>query len=74
MNRLLSIKETIYGLNIVNILFIIANHTGALYSIQYIDSPSTFMKVILLYRKLSITMGLIVVIRCIKQKIQHVLY
>ena len=50
MNRLLSIKETIYGLNIVNILFIIANHTGALYSIQYIDSPSTFMKVILLYQ------------------------
>mgnify|MGYP001219193571 CR=1 FL=1 len=54
-----NIKDRVYELNIINIAFIIANHMGALYSIQYIDSFYTFMQVILLYQigGLSITMG-----------------
>ena len=56
-----AIKETInrYEINYINSIFIIANHILALYSIQYIDSFSTFMTVFLFYQigGLSITMG-----------------
>ena len=61
MGFLGDIKRTIhkYEFNSVNTIFIIFNHLGALYSIQYIDSISTFMTVFLLYQigGLSITMG-----------------